>query len=248
MGKWTREKVNSENLNGGNQYEAKDRLSREQLNAIVNSGLYAQDFAEHLADTPDTSDANNVGVPSVELIDNGAYKKFKFSNLKGDKGEQGIQGIQGEKGEQGIQGIQGEKGEKGEKGDKGDVGEAGGKKYMHCITIYSTNSRWRQRIMLTILNNSNEQFTITTLNDWLVNNNIYVTNTDSGDDITGSDFTSVYLANGYTNSNHIVGIVGASNLDNIYGLYYSAGATHEFSYRQIINQEYSEILDIIIDV
>ena len=125
MGKWTREKVNSENLNGGNQYEAKDRLSREQLNAIVNSGLYAQDFVEHLADTPDTSEANNVGVPSVELISNGSYKKFKFSNLKGEKGDKGEQGIQGEKGEQGIQGIQGIQGEKGDKGDKGDTGAAG---------------------------------------------------------------------------------------------------------------------------
>ena len=95
MGKWTREKVDSENLNGGNQYEAKDRLSREQLNAMVNSGLYAQDFAEHLADTPDTSDANNVGTPTVELINNGAYKKFKFSNLKGDKGDKGDKGESG---------------------------------------------------------------------------------------------------------------------------------------------------------
>lgn len=99
MGKWTREKVNSENLNGGNQYEAKDRLSREQLNAMVNSGLYAQDFAEHLADTPDTSEANNVGVPTVELIDNGKFKKFKFSNLKGQKGDKGDKGDRGESGE-----------------------------------------------------------------------------------------------------------------------------------------------------
>ena len=76
MGKWTREKVNSENLNGGNQYEAKDRLSREQLNAMVNSGLYAQDFAEHLADTPDTSSANNVGIPTVEIINNGDVIKI----------------------------------------------------------------------------------------------------------------------------------------------------------------------------
>lgn len=96
MGKWTREKVNSENLNGGNQYEAKDRLSREQLNAMVNAGLYAQDFAEHLADTPDVSQANNVGTPSVEFIDNGKYKKLKFSNLKGDKGDKGEKGDKGD--------------------------------------------------------------------------------------------------------------------------------------------------------
>lgn len=114
MGKWTRDKVDSGKLNNGNEYEAKDRLSREQLNAMVNSGLYAQDFAEHLADTPDTSGANNVGTPTVEVVDNvvngKVYKKFKFSNLKG---EQGIQGIQG---------VQGEKGDKGDKGDRGANG------------------------------------------------------------------------------------------------------------------------------
>lgn len=105
MGKWSRNKVNSANLNNGNEYEAKDRVSRQQLNAMVNSGLYSQDFAEHLADTPDVSEANNVGTPTVEMIDNvvgdKTYKKFKFKNLKGSTGE---------------------KGEKGEKGDTGSIG------------------------------------------------------------------------------------------------------------------------------
>lgn len=110
MASWTRDKVDSEDINFGNQYEKGDRISREQLNAMVNSGLYAQDFAEHLADTPDTSEANNIGTPSVEIINNGAYKKFKFSNLKGEKGDRGEQGIQGQQGEQGIQGVQGNDG------------------------------------------------------------------------------------------------------------------------------------------
>lgn len=105
MGKWSGNKVNPENLNNGNEYELKDRVSRQQLNSIINSGIYSQNFAEHLADTPDVSEANNVGTPTVEIIDNVAgnktYKKFKFKNLKGSTGE---------------------KGEKGEKGDTGPIG------------------------------------------------------------------------------------------------------------------------------
>ena len=66
------------------------------MNAIVNGGLYSQDFAEHLADTPDNTLANQVGTAEVEVVDNvvggKTYKKFKFKNLKGVQGEQGIQG------------------------------------------------------------------------------------------------------------------------------------------------------------
>lgn len=113
MAEWNREKVNPSDLNNGNEWEQGDRVARQELNAMVNAGLYAQDFAEHLADTPDTSEANNVGTPSVGFVDNPSattekpYKRLKFSNLKGEKGEQGEQGIQGEKGD---------------KGDKGDTG------------------------------------------------------------------------------------------------------------------------------
>lgn len=102
MAKWSREKVNSENINGGNQYERKDRVSLEQLNAMVNSGLYSQDFAEHLADAPDISQANTVGAAKVEFVDNvvggKTYKKFKFSNLKGNKGDKGDKGDKGNTG------------------------------------------------------------------------------------------------------------------------------------------------------
>ncbi|NCD00210.1 MAG: hypothetical protein EOL95_10995, partial [Bacteroidia bacterium] len=87
MATWSRDKVDSSTINSGNEYELQDRVSREQLNSMVNSGLYSQDFAEHLSDTPDTTNAGVVGTPNVELIDNvvggKTYKKFKFSNLKG---------------------------------------------------------------------------------------------------------------------------------------------------------------------
>lgn len=93
MASWSRNKVDSSTINGGNEYERGDRVSRQNLNAMVNAGLYAQDFAEHIADTPDTTDAGNVGTPSVSFVDNivggKTYKKFKFENLKGATGATG---------------------------------------------------------------------------------------------------------------------------------------------------------------
>ena len=92
MAEWSRNKVNSSDLNNGNEFNSNDRVARQELNAIVNAGLYAQDFAEHLADTPDTSEINNVGTPSVTFIDNPSattgkpYKRFKLANLKGEQG------------------------------------------------------------------------------------------------------------------------------------------------------------------
>lgn len=105
---WSRKKVDSATINDGNEYVKGSRVSRQNLNAMVNSGLYAQDFAEKLVTNIDTSEIGGTGTPSVTLIaGDGAtaekpYKKFKFSNLKGEKGD---------------------KGEKGEKGDKGESGE-----------------------------------------------------------------------------------------------------------------------------
>lgn len=99
MAEWSREKVDPSDLNNGNEWEQGDRVARQELNAMVNAGLYTQDFAEHLADTPDTSDAGSIGTPSVTLIDNVVngitYKKFKFSNLKGEKGDKGDTGLPG---------------------------------------------------------------------------------------------------------------------------------------------------------
>lgn len=95
MAEWSRKKVNSGNINNGKEYEKDDNVVREQLNAMVNTGLYSQDFAEKLVTNIDTSEVGNVGTPSVSLITgDGAttdkpYKKFKFSNLKGATGATG---------------------------------------------------------------------------------------------------------------------------------------------------------------
>lgn len=111
--KWSKKKVNPDNINSGNEYEKGDRVSVQALNSMVESGLYSQEFAEALTDAPDVSEAGNVGTPTVSFVDNVKdgviYKKFKFANIKGIQGEKGEQGIQGEKGEKGEQGATGAK-------------------------------------------------------------------------------------------------------------------------------------------
>ena len=108
MAQWSRKKVNSENLNKNNEYTRDSQFAIESLNAVVNSGLYSQDFVEHLADTPDISEAGNVGTPTVTLVDNPnattdkPYKRFKFANLKGAKGDKGDKGDTGTAGKDGA--------------------------------------------------------------------------------------------------------------------------------------------------
>lgn len=93
----------STDFNSGNKYVNNvDSPSATDFNNVIESQLYTQEFAERLTDTPDVSQANNVGTPSVEIIDNGAYKKFKFINLKGQTGADGHNGADGATGSKGV--------------------------------------------------------------------------------------------------------------------------------------------------
>lgn len=102
MAEWSRNKANSANINGGKEFTSDDDLSVAELNAMVNNSFYGVDFVEAMASEPDISEIAGDGTPSVSLADNGKFKRFKFSNLKGSKGDTG---------------------EKGDKGDKGDTGD-----------------------------------------------------------------------------------------------------------------------------
>ena len=85
MANWSRDKVDASNLNNGQEYTIDSDVSVEQLNSMVNSGLYSQDFVEALTDTPVVENDETGASPSVELVDNvkngKTYKKFKFKNL-----------------------------------------------------------------------------------------------------------------------------------------------------------------------
>ena len=95
MGKWSGNKVDQNYINNGNEYEQGDRVSREQLNAMVNSGLYVQDFIEDLTKKVEVENPNPNLDPEVEIIDSPnaspekPYKRLKLKNFKGRKGDKG---------------------------------------------------------------------------------------------------------------------------------------------------------------
>lgn len=99
MADWSKNRADSSSINGGKEFTTDDNLTVSELNAMVNNSFYAVDFVEAMADTPDVSEIDGTGSPSVSLVDNGKFKKFKFSNLRGKQGERGIQGEKGEKGD-----------------------------------------------------------------------------------------------------------------------------------------------------
>lgn len=129
MAQWSRNKINSNELNGGNELDNSSNFTLDELNAVVNGGLYSQDFVEHLADTPDVSEVGNVGTPSVEIVDNvvngKTYKKFKFKNLRGAQGAQGYTPLIGDNGNWQINGEDTEKPSRGEQGYTPIIGDNG---------------------------------------------------------------------------------------------------------------------------
>lgn len=93
MGQWQKKRVDGSTINNGQQYTTNDQLSLQAVNAIIESGLYTQEFVEKLASNSPSAD-NNVGTPRVELVDDSnGYKRFAFYNIKGEKGNTGDNGV-----------------------------------------------------------------------------------------------------------------------------------------------------------
>lgn len=79
--------------NSAAQATAYASAARQSANTAAESAEAAEDtannmmaFVNALTDPPDLSEVANIGTPSVSFIANGEYKKFKFSNLKGETG------------------------------------------------------------------------------------------------------------------------------------------------------------------
>ena len=87
MAKWSKNKVNPDDINLGNEYEAKDRLSREQLNAIVNNSFYASEAsAEALEKANSAFMANGtvarVGGVAQAFLDFDSQPQEQINNLR----------------------------------------------------------------------------------------------------------------------------------------------------------------------
>ena len=50
MAQWSGNKVNPSEINNGNEYEHKDRPTRQQLNAMFNNSLYSSQIAENVSE------------------------------------------------------------------------------------------------------------------------------------------------------------------------------------------------------
>lgn len=58
MTQWSGNKVNASQVNDGNEYERKDKPTRQQLNAMFNNSLYASNIAENVANQLASLDPN----------------------------------------------------------------------------------------------------------------------------------------------------------------------------------------------
>ena len=93
MAEFEKKHHGSSEFNRGNKYVANDGVQPATINNAVENSLYDYAFLQALTETPDVSEANSTGIPSVTLIDNpstaqgiSGAKKFKFSHLKGATG------------------------------------------------------------------------------------------------------------------------------------------------------------------
>ena len=93
MAAWEPKKLDLTQINNGQEYNDGDGVGASSVNAAVESAAWAQNYAESLTAAPDLTEAGNVGSPTVSFVDNGNYKKFKFSNLKGDTGATGADAL-----------------------------------------------------------------------------------------------------------------------------------------------------------
>lgn len=77
-----------DDFNAGNKYvNYQSSPNADDFNNIIESQLYTQG----LANSPDTSGVNNVGVPSVSVRERAdGTAQFVFKNLKGEKGDSGV--------------------------------------------------------------------------------------------------------------------------------------------------------------
>lgn len=97
MAKFTPSAKTASDFNNGNEYvNHVDSPSAEDFNNVIESQLYTQGLATN---QPDTSEAGNVGTPSVEIITaSDGSARMKFKNLKGATGTTGQTGPTGNDG------------------------------------------------------------------------------------------------------------------------------------------------------
>ena len=84
MANLTPKKIDLSQINGGVEYTVNDGIQPSTINGVVGASAYAQALATN---TPDTTYADLVGVPSVEIKEKAdGTPQLVFKNLKGNSG------------------------------------------------------------------------------------------------------------------------------------------------------------------
>lgn len=85
-----KQRAANEYNNGKKYINEIDSPNADDFNGVIESQLWVQSLAQN---TPDSSEANRVGTPSVLIVvDSNGTPLFKFKNLKGEKGDKGDKG------------------------------------------------------------------------------------------------------------------------------------------------------------
>lgn len=93
MATWNKSKVNSSDVNNGNQFNAGDGVRNTDINKIFESGLYSQDIVENIGiGTVTTSASGSNANASVTYDSTTGYPKINLVLPRGEKGEKGETG------------------------------------------------------------------------------------------------------------------------------------------------------------
>ena len=96
MAKFTPQKIDLATINEGNRYGF-DGIHPDAINRPIEASAYAQEIAESVKglalNQPDSSQADTVGTPTVEISGTGENAKFVFKSLKGKQGLTGPSGV-----------------------------------------------------------------------------------------------------------------------------------------------------------
>lgn len=96
MATWSKKKVNSSDVNNGNQFNAGDGLRNTDVNKIFESGLYTQDMVENIGiGNVRTTDPGSSAKVSVTYNSSTGYPQLNFDLPRGATGPQGEPGSVG---------------------------------------------------------------------------------------------------------------------------------------------------------
>ena len=87
MAKWTKNKVNPEQINNGNEYTTNDNLSVEAINGIINNSINAQENAERAFELAEGANKANGTVVEINGEPQGTWDATTVSNITNEQAD-----------------------------------------------------------------------------------------------------------------------------------------------------------------